>query len=205
MAVMKPDLLLKQYHPKSSVSLRPFGPCEPGQMTEPSKAARYTAIHLAGGSFTVASGSGITKEYSAGKRYCFSRADLLSLVTALGLGKWLLGLSYGSQQVGAPGNFDPSATISPFHLGTEPPGPNDDSVEELVEAPSEDELLEECPEAELGEPGREEVLELEEATSAYRGTEQGLPNVPSASSSSGDWIRGVDFVFAILLTWKSGT
>ncbi|KAJ8433464.1 hypothetical protein Cgig2_014505 [Carnegiea gigantea] len=129
-AVMKPSLLLKQYHPKSP-------------------------------------------EYSPGKRYYFSRADLLSLVMALGGSeKWLLGPSCGSKQVGAPGNSDPSATISvtggmrPFRLGIEPPGLDDDSVEELVEAPSEDELLEECPEAELGEPDRKEVLELEEATSA---------------------------------------
>ncbi|KAJ8420397.1 hypothetical protein Cgig2_013884 [Carnegiea gigantea] len=136
------------------------------------KGKRYIAIHLADGSFTVASGWGITKEYSAGKRYCFSRADLFSLVTALGSGKWLLKPSCGSERVGAPGNFDPSAMISvtggvrPFRLGTELPGPNDDSVEELIEAPSEDKLLEECPEAELGEPDRKEVLELEEATLA---------------------------------------
>ncbi|KAJ8422034.1 hypothetical protein Cgig2_027265 [Carnegiea gigantea] len=105
-----------------------------------------------GGPFTVASGSGITKEYSAGKRYCFSRADLLNLVTALRLGKWLLGPSCRSERVGALGNSSPSATISvtggvrPFCLGTKPPDPNDDSVEELVEAPSKDELREECPE-----------------------------------------------------------
>ncbi|KAJ8426831.1 hypothetical protein Cgig2_025769 [Carnegiea gigantea] len=104
----------------------------------------------------MASGSGITKEYSASKRYCFSRADLFSLVTALGLGKWLLRPSCQSEKVGAPGNSNPSTTISvtggvrPFHLGTEPPGPNDDSGEELVEAPSENELLEECPEAKMG-------------------------------------------------------
>ena len=56
--------------------------------------------------------------------------------------------------------------MRPFRLGTELPGPNDDSGEELVEAPLDDELLEECLDAELGEPDREEVLKLEEATSA---------------------------------------
>jgi len=45
---------------------------------------RYT---LGGGSIMVAFGSGITKEYSASKRYCFSRADLFSLATALASGK----------------------------------------------------------------------------------------------------------------------
>ncbi|KAJ8423667.1 LOW QUALITY PROTEIN: hypothetical protein Cgig2_009288 [Carnegiea gigantea] len=101
MAVMKPDLLLKQYHPKTPVSLGAF---------------------------------------------------------------WT--------RVGAPGNSNPSATISvtggirPVCLGTELTGPHDDSVEELVKAPYEDELREEFPEAELREPDREEVLELKEATSA---------------------------------------
>ena len=106
-----------------------------------------------------------------GKRYCFLRADLLSLVTALGPGKWLIGPSCGSEWVGAPGKSSPSATIlitggiRPVCLGTEPVGPNDDLVGELVEAPSVDELCKECPEAELREREREEVLELEEVAS----------------------------------------
>ncbi|KAJ8423631.1 LOW QUALITY PROTEIN: hypothetical protein Cgig2_028490 [Carnegiea gigantea] len=139
MAITKPNLFLKQHHLKS-----------------PLRAAWYTAIYLAGGSFTVASGSGITKEYSAGKRYYFSRADLFSL----GQGSDSPGRPCGSEHVGAPGNSNPSATISvtggvrPFRLGTEPPGPNDDSGEELVKAPSADELLEECPGVELGRPPR---------------------------------------------------
>ncbi|KAJ8436121.1 hypothetical protein Cgig2_001148 [Carnegiea gigantea] len=137
-----------------------------------SSPARYTAIHWAGSSLTVASGSGIKKEYSATKRYCFSRVDLLSLVTALGSGKWLLGPSCGSERVGAWGNSSPSATISvtggvrPVYLGTEPTGPDDDLVGELVKGRFEDELREECPEEELHELDREEVLKLEEATSA---------------------------------------
>ncbi|KAJ8420207.1 hypothetical protein Cgig2_025831 [Carnegiea gigantea] len=89
-----------------------------------------------------------------------------------GPGKWLPGLPYGSERIWAPGNSSPSATISvtggarPVCLGTDSTGPDDDLVGELIEAPSEDELCEECPEAELPEPDREEVLELEEATSA---------------------------------------
>ncbi|KAJ8426193.1 hypothetical protein Cgig2_008910 [Carnegiea gigantea] len=92
-----------------------------------------------------------------------------SLATALGSGKWLPGPSCGSERVGAPGNLDPSATISvtrsvrSFRLGTELPGLSDRGGEALVEAPSEDELLEECPVAELGEPDCVEELELEEA------------------------------------------
>ncbi|KAJ8435396.1 LOW QUALITY PROTEIN: hypothetical protein Cgig2_009647 [Carnegiea gigantea] len=96
----------------------------------------------------------------------------------------------------SPGNSSPSATISvtggirPVCLGTEPTDPVDGLVGELVEAPSEDELREECPDAELHEPDREEVLELEEAASASGfdgvGIERGLPSVPSASNSSGD-------------------
>ena len=53
-----------------------------------------------------------------------------------------------------------------FHLSTKLPGPNDGVEKELVEAPSEDELLEECPVTKLGEPDCEEVLELEEVASA---------------------------------------
>ncbi|KAJ8430802.1 LOW QUALITY PROTEIN: hypothetical protein Cgig2_005209 [Carnegiea gigantea] len=92
-----------------------------------------------------------------GKRYCFSRADLFNLVTTL-----------GSEQVGAPGNLDLSDTISvtasarPFRLSTDLPGPNDASKEEgLVDALSEDELLEECLEEEPDEPVREEPIELQ--------------------------------------------
>ncbi|KAJ8420668.1 LOW QUALITY PROTEIN: hypothetical protein Cgig2_025352 [Carnegiea gigantea] len=158
---IKPGLLLKQYHPKSSVSL----------------GALWTVMQ--GKTETVVEGCPV---------YCYT------------LGGWLIhgGIWFGNHEgvLGAPGNSDPSATISvtggvrPFRLGTEPPGPNDDSGL-LVVAPLEDELLEEYPEAKLGEPDREEVLELEEATSASGldsgGTEQGLPNVPSARSSSECW------------------
>ncbi|KAJ8450718.1 hypothetical protein Cgig2_021190 [Carnegiea gigantea] len=128
----------------------------------------------------------ITKEYSAGKRYCFSSADLLSLATALGWGTWLPEPSCGSERVGARGNSNPSATISvtrgvqSFRLSTELPGLRDKGGEALVEVLSKDELLEEWLVAEPGEPDYVGVLELEE-------------------------IRGVDFVFAILRTWKEGT
>jgi len=57
--------------------------------------------------------------------------------------------------------------MRPFHLSTDLPSPNDASEEEeLVEALSEDELLEECLEEEPDEPIPEQALELVEATSA---------------------------------------
>jgi len=90
------------------------------------------------------------KEYSASKRYSFSRADLLSLVAALWSGKWLLWPSCGSERVGVPGNSNPSGTISvtggvrPVCLSTEPTGPDDDSVGELVEAPFENAQRQSC-------------------------------------------------------------
>ncbi|KAJ8440094.1 hypothetical protein Cgig2_025293 [Carnegiea gigantea] len=103
----------------------------------------------------------------------------------------------------APGNFDPSATISatnpsgawPFLLSTDLPGADGPSGDEvLIDAPSEDELLDELSEEELDEAAPEVELELVEATSAFGldedGAEQGLPCVPSTSSSSGDLMRG---------------
>ncbi|KAJ8421676.1 hypothetical protein Cgig2_004473 [Carnegiea gigantea] len=88
-AVMKPVLLLKQYHPKSSISLGPFCTL---------RAARYTTIHLAG--------------------------------------------------------------ARPVRLGTDPTGPDNDLVGELVEAPSEDELRKERPEAGNGDLPRVRHLHL---------------------------------------------
>ncbi|KAJ8435254.1 hypothetical protein Cgig2_005306 [Carnegiea gigantea] len=116
----------------------------------------------------MASGSGMTKEYSVGRRHCFSSADLLSLVTALGPRKWLPGPPYRSERVGAPRNSNTSATISvtrgvrSFRSSTELPGLRDKGEEALVEAPSEDELLEEWLVAEPGGPDCIGVLELEE-------------------------------------------
>ncbi|KAJ8420555.1 hypothetical protein Cgig2_014918 [Carnegiea gigantea] len=77
-----------------------------------------------------------------------------------------------------------------------------------AEDPSKDELLNELLEKELEEASLEEELVLLDATSAPSfnevGAEQGLPCVSSASSSLGDLMRGVDLVFAILRTLKSG-
>ena len=57
--------------------------------------------------------------------------------------------------------------MRPFHLSTDLPSPNGASEdEELVDALSEDELLDERPEEEPGEPVPEEAQELVEATSA---------------------------------------
>ncbi|KAJ8437860.1 hypothetical protein Cgig2_002994 [Carnegiea gigantea] len=145
MAVIKPGLLLKQYHLKSP-NLPDHG------------MRRKTE--------TIVEGCPV---------YCYTLGGRL-IHGGVWLGNHeevLSGLSCGFERVGAPGNSNPLATISmtggvrPFRLGTKPLGPNDDSREELVKAPSEDELLEECPEAELGDPDREEVLELEEATSTF--------------------------------------
>ncbi|KAJ8427426.1 hypothetical protein Cgig2_019038 [Carnegiea gigantea] len=91
--------------------------------------------------------------------------------------------------------INPSGAQS-FLLSTDLPGADDPSgEEELVDAPSEDELLDERSEEKL------KKVPPEEATLALGwdedGTEQGLPCVPSASSLSGDLIRGVDWVFAI--------
>ncbi|KAJ8435716.1 LOW QUALITY PROTEIN: hypothetical protein Cgig2_002673 [Carnegiea gigantea] len=80
--------------------------------------------------------------------------------------------------------------------------------EELVDAPSKDELLNELSEEELEEAFYEVGLVLVVATSAPSldedGAKQGLPCVPSVSSSLGDLMHGVDLVFAILRTRKSG-
>ena len=68
--------------------------------------------------------------------------------------------------------------VRSIRLGTELPGFNHRGGEALVEAPSEDELLEECPMVELGEPDCVGLLELEEVVSALGldgGGTEGLP------------------------------
>ncbi|KAJ8429208.1 hypothetical protein Cgig2_012336 [Carnegiea gigantea] len=78
-------------------------------------------------------------------------------------------------------------------------------LQELVDAPSEDEHLDELSEEEE-EVSPEVELVLVEATSAAGFDEleaqQGLRCVPSANNSSGDLMRGLDLVFAIIHTWK---
>ncbi|KAJ8433864.1 hypothetical protein Cgig2_032075 [Carnegiea gigantea] len=171
---------------------------------------------LVGGSFIITSDSGITKVYSAGRRYCFSRAVLFKVGTTFRLGKWLLGPSCGFEQARAPENFVPSATISgigstgarPLFLSMDLPGVIGLSWgEELVDAPSEDELLDSLSEEREGVPSEEELVFMDTTSAAgpeELGTKRGLPSmVPSASNSSGDLIIGVDLIFAILRTWKS--
>ncbi|KAJ8422451.1 LOW QUALITY PROTEIN: hypothetical protein Cgig2_002965 [Carnegiea gigantea] len=79
--------------------------------------------------------------------------------------------------------------------------------EELIDAPSEDECLDELSKKKEEEVSPEAELVLVEATSASNFdelvVEQGLPYAPSANNSSGDLMRGVDLVFTILRTWKS--
>ncbi|KAJ8438962.1 hypothetical protein Cgig2_018873 [Carnegiea gigantea] len=105
--------------------------------------------HFASCSFTVASASGITKVYPAIRRYCFSRADLFNVWT-----------TFRSERVRASGNSGPLATISttnpsgawPFRLSTDVPGADGPlGDEELVDGPSENELLDELSEEELDE------------------------------------------------------
>ncbi|KAJ8428870.1 hypothetical protein Cgig2_010812 [Carnegiea gigantea] len=128
-------------------------------------------------------------------RYCFSRAILFSVGTTLGSGKRLPEPSCGPEWAGAPGNSSPSDTISgtsptgewPFLLSTDLPraeGPSWDA--ELVDAPSEDEYLNELSEEEE-EVSPEVELVLVEATSAPSFDELGpstwgLAN-PSGTSS----------------------
>ncbi|KAJ8424932.1 LOW QUALITY PROTEIN: hypothetical protein Cgig2_027945 [Carnegiea gigantea] len=177
MAVTKPGLLLKQYHPKSPVSL--------GALWTVS--TRLNAHTIQGGSFTVTSALGIMKLHPTSRRYCFSRVII-----------------FNSEWVGAPRNSSPSATISgtsptreqPFLLSTNFPRVEDTLwEEELIEAPSEDECLHDLSEEEGDVPLDIELI-LVEATSTLGldelGAEQGLPCVPSANNSSGDLMRGVD-------------
>ncbi|KAJ8419965.1 hypothetical protein Cgig2_025651 [Carnegiea gigantea] len=95
----------------------------------------------------------------------------------------------------------------PLFLSTDLPEVDSPSWdEELVDTPFEDECLDD-PSEEWEDAPFEEELILVEATLATGfeelGAEQGLPWVPSASSSSRDLMREVDLVFAIYHTWKS--
>ncbi|KAJ8433388.1 hypothetical protein Cgig2_019178 [Carnegiea gigantea] len=108
-------------------------------------------------------------------------------------------------RAGAPRNSGPSATISgtsptrerSFCLSTDLPGVEGPSWDkELVDAPSEDECLDDLSEEEK-EVSPELELVLVEATSAAvdeLGAEHGLPCVPLANSSSGDLMQGVDLL-----------
>ncbi|KAJ8420763.1 hypothetical protein Cgig2_030939 [Carnegiea gigantea] len=171
MAVMKPGLLLKQYHPKSLVSLGALWIHLPRGLRRHTRHAEGTASRWS---------SSLTKGRPSGQ-----------------------GSDCPDQNANPSGNSDPSATISatnpssarPFLLSTDLPGAYGLLREEgLVDAPSEDELLDELSEEELEEASPEVELELVGATSApgldEDRAEQGLPCIPSASSSSGDLMRG---------------
>ena len=75
--------------------------------------------------------------------------------------------------------------------------------DELVDAPSEDECLDDLSEDDEDVPLEVELV-LMEANSAPNFddlmVEQGLPCVPSTNNSSGDLMGGVYLVFAILCT-----
>ncbi|KAJ8448912.1 hypothetical protein Cgig2_030768 [Carnegiea gigantea] len=183
MAVMNPNLLLKQYHPKSSVSL----------------GALWTVcIRLTARAEQVKKKSETVVESRAINSYTF-RGRLIYSGIRLRDHEGI-----PDRQEGRPlgwGSDCPNHPAGPSGLG--PLG-----TPELVDAPSDDELLDELLEEELEEASPEEELVLVEATSTPGfdevGAKQGLPCIPSASSSLGDLMRGVDLVFAILRTWKSG-
>ncbi|KAJ8446908.1 hypothetical protein Cgig2_013209 [Carnegiea gigantea] len=125
--------------------------------------------------------------------------------------------SCGSERTGAAGNSTPSTMIPgigtdrerPFLLSTDIPkvgGPPWD--EKLIDALSEDERLNDRSEVEEDVPSEEEQVLVEATSTTGFGelrAKQGLPWMPSTSSSSGVLTRGVDFVLAICLccTWKS--
>ncbi|KAJ8434799.1 hypothetical protein Cgig2_033749 [Carnegiea gigantea] len=187
MTVINPGLLLKQYHPKSPGSLGAIWTvCT--RLNARAEQLVHDYIRLG--------------DYKGAP----CRQEVLLLEGRP---------SYGSKRAGAPGNSGPSATISrtsptgerPFLLSTNLPGVEGPSWdEELVDAPSEDECLDNLSEVEK-EVHPEVELVVAEATSApgfdELGAEQGLPCVPLANNSSGDLMQGADLVFAILCTWKS--
>ncbi|KAJ8445072.1 hypothetical protein Cgig2_022592 [Carnegiea gigantea] len=215
MAVMNPGLLLKQYHPKSTVSL--------GALWMVCTRLNARAEHnLYGRQFVhvqnlfnhqVKRKSKTVVESQAINCYTFSgrlihgcirledyegvpcRQEILLLKGRPLYDCW--DHPAGLSRLGAPGNSGPFAIIS----GTSP-------ISErpflLIDAPSEDECLDELSEEEEEEVPPEVELVLVEATSApgfdELRAEQGLPRVPSANNSSGNLMRGVDLVFAILRT-----
>ncbi|KAJ8434806.1 LOW QUALITY PROTEIN: hypothetical protein Cgig2_033528 [Carnegiea gigantea] len=181
MAVMKPGLLLKQYHPKSPVSLGALWTvC---MMLN----ARVEQVRLHSLQVTMKEQTLRHDDFFNHRMKRKSKTIVKSRVINDNLfcGRLIYcGIRLGDHE-GA----------RPFLLSTDLPradGPSGD--EELVDAPSEDELLDELSEEELEEAPPEVELELVKATSApgldEDGAEQGLPCVPPASSSSGDlmWI-----------------
>ncbi|KAJ8419438.1 hypothetical protein Cgig2_027358 [Carnegiea gigantea] len=190
MVVMKPGLLLKQYHPRSRVSLGAFWTI--------CMRHRFVLVQdlynhkMKGETETIVKGRTID-------HYTFCKQLIHGGIRL----KDHEGIPSRQERVGAPGNSDPFATISvtsgarPFHLSTNLPGPNGTSEEEeLVDALSEDELFDKLSEKELDEVVLEVELELVEAISASwldeNGAKRGLPCVPSTSSSSRDLMHRVD-------------
>ncbi|KAJ8425394.1 LOW QUALITY PROTEIN: hypothetical protein Cgig2_021783 [Carnegiea gigantea] len=203
LAVKKPGLLLKQYHPKSPVSLRALWTVYT-KLNARAVQVRPRSLQVALKEQTLCHDVGTTctgslqlpdegKSDTVVKSHTINDNALCGRLIHYGI---RLGDHEGipdrQKRVGAPGNSGCSATISatnplgarPFLLGTDlsgADGPSGD--EELVNAPSQDELL-------------KELARLVEATSApgldEDRAEQGLPCVPLANSSSGDLMRGVD-------------
>ncbi|KAJ8428286.1 hypothetical protein Cgig2_027418 [Carnegiea gigantea] len=198
MAVMKPGLLLKQYHPKSLVSLGAL-------WTVCTRLnARAVQLVLVQNLFnypvkrepeTVVESRAINC-YTFGGRLIHGCIRLRDYESTPCTQEW----------AGAPWNFDPSATISGTDPSVDRPLFLRTDLSRLVDAFSEDEHLDDTSEAEE-DVSPEEELVLVEATSAADfgglGAEQGLPWMPSANNLSGLLMRGVGFVLAIRRTWKS--
>ncbi|KAJ8423819.1 hypothetical protein Cgig2_017382 [Carnegiea gigantea] len=211
MAVMSPGLLLKQYRPKSPVSL--------GALWTVCMRLNVRDEQVKRKSETVVENCMINS-YTFGRQLIYGGIRLgdyegvpsrQEYRNNIGIGK----VTARTLQRWAPRNSGPSAIIfevsptgeRPFLLSTDLPGAGGPSRnEELVNTPFEDEHVDElseeeeevCPKVELVlveatlTPGFDEV-----------GAERGLPCVPSANSSSRDLMRRVDLVFAILHTYKS--
>ncbi|KAJ8423013.1 LOW QUALITY PROTEIN: hypothetical protein Cgig2_013485 [Carnegiea gigantea] len=200
MAVMKPDLLLTQYHPRSLVSFE-------ASVIESRMVERNTFSEQL---ITVTSTLGIMKVYPTGRRYFFSRVVLFKK-RPLGWGNDCPGHPTGPR---APRNSDPSAMISgidptgeqPLFLSTDLPrveGPSRD--EELVDTFSESEPLDDLSEEREDIPPKKELVLVEPTSTTdfeELTVEQGLPWVLSTNNSSGDLMRRVDLVFIILRTWN---
>ncbi|KAJ8431068.1 LOW QUALITY PROTEIN: hypothetical protein Cgig2_017064 [Carnegiea gigantea] len=167
MAVMKPGLLLKQYHPKFPVSLGALWTVS----TRLNAGTNLFNHRMKRKSETVVKSYAINNYTFCGRLvHCgICLGDHEEGTTSRGLTSLTWGRPSGqgsdcpdhsANPSEAPGNSCPSATISainpsgarPFLLSTDLPGADDTSGdEELVDAPSEDELLDELSEEELEE------------------------------------------------------
>ncbi|KAJ8438045.1 hypothetical protein Cgig2_014174 [Carnegiea gigantea] len=183
MAVMNLGLLLKQYHPKSPVSLGALWTVciRLNTRAEPFILIQNLFNHRV-------------------KRKPETVVESCAINSYTFRGRFIHGGMRLGDHEGIPsrqeGSDCPDHPVGPSGLG--PLG------SPLVDAPSKDELLNELSEEELEEASLEEEQVVLDATSALDfdevRAEKGLCCIPSASSSLGDLMRGIDLVFAILRT-----